>query len=115
MTPFRTLQCGAVLVLSCAAFAAQAQAQAPDNTPPQNVQLQKQEIARGDPARWQREDVTPAQKERTLRKEIGAALAEAKQACAKGPAAERDACLKQAQETYRHDMAQVSAIVADNR
>lgn len=110
MTPFQTLKCGAVLALSCAAFAAQAQ----DYTPPQNVQLQQQEIAKGDPARWHREDVTPAQKERTLRKEIGAALAEAKQACAKGPAAERARCLKQAQDTYRHDMARVTAVLAEN-
>ena len=110
MKRFQTLTCGAVLALSCAAFAAQAQ----DNTPPQNIKLQQQEIANGDPARWQREDLTPAQKERTLRKEIGAALAEAKQACAKGPAAERAGCLKQAQETYHHDMANVTAVLAGN-
>lgn len=114
MTPCHTLKCGAVLVLSCAALAAQAQASAQDNTPAQNVRLQQQEIANGDPARWHREDITPAQKERTMRKEIGAALAEARQACAKGPAAERASCLKQAQDTYRHDMARVTAVLAEN-
>ena len=108
MTRFHHIACG--LAMICAAMTAQAQ----DNTPPQNVQLQQQEIASGEPARWHREDVTPAQKERTLRKEIGAALAEAKQACAKGPAAERASCLKQAQDTYRHDMARVTAVLAEN-
>lgn len=82
-----------------------------DNTPPQNAQLQQQEIARGEPARWQQPISTPAEQARTLHKEIGAALAEAKQACSKGPAAERDSCLKQAQATYRDDMARVPALV----
>ena len=111
MKPFQTLICGAVMALSCAAFAAQAQ----DNTPPQNVKLQQQEIANGDPARWHREDVTPAQKERTLRKEIGAALAESTNACKKGPASERDACIREARETYKQDMAKVPQVLADNK
>ena len=102
MTRLPLLACG--VMMACAAFAVQAQ----DTTPPQNAALQRQEIANGDPARWQRADTTPAEQARTLRKEIGAALAEAKQACAKGPAAERPACLKQAQDTYRHDLARVA-------
>jgi hypothetical protein len=94
-------------MMACTAFAVQAQ----DTTPPQNAALQRQEIANGDPARWQREDTTPAEQARTLRKEIGAALAEAKQACANGPAADRPACLKQAQDTYQQDMARVAGTV----
>lgn len=96
-------------MMACTALAVQAQ----DTTPPQNVQLQQQEIAKGDPARWQQPDTTPAERTRSLSKEIGAALAEAKLACAKLPAGERQPCLKQAQATYQHDMARVPAIVAD--
>lgn len=102
MTRLPLLVCG--VMMACTAFAVQAQ----DTTPPQNAALQRQEIANGDPARWQRADTTPAEQARTLRKEIGAALAEAKLACAKGPAAERTTCLQQAQDTYRHDMAKVA-------
>ncbi|MET0322198.1 MAG: hypothetical protein ABW069_15870 [Duganella sp.] len=100
--------CGAMM--ACTALAVQAQ----DTTPPNNAQLQQQELAKGEPARWQQPDTTPAERTRTLRKEIGAALTEAKLACAKGPAAERPACLKKAQATYQQDMAHVPGLVADN-
>ena len=99
------------VMMACAALAAQAQ----DTTPQQNVQLQHQEIAKGDPARWYQEDTTAPAQARTLRKEIGAALAEARLACKKGPAAERGACLKQAQDTYQHDMAGVPQTLAQSR
>lgn len=102
MTRLPLLVCG--VMMACTAFAVQAQ----DTTPPQNAALQRQEIANGDPARWQRADTSPAEQARTLRKEIGAALAEAKLACAKGAAAERATCLQQAQDTYRQDMAKVA-------
>jgi hypothetical protein len=99
------------VMMACAALAAQAQ----DTTPPQNVQLQHQEVARGDPARWYQEDTTASAQARTLRKEIGAALAEARLACKKGPASERSACLKDAQATYQRDMASVPQILAQSR
>jgi len=99
------------VMLACAALAVQAQ-EVTDTTPPQNAQLQRQEIARGEPARWSQGDVTSADRARTLRKEIGAALAEAKQGCQKGPASERSACLKEAQQTYHDDMAKVPQLVA---
>ncbi len=97
------------VMMACAALAAQAQE---DTTPPQNAQLQRQEIARGEPARWSRPDASSAEQARTLRKEIGAALAEAKRACQQGPAPERGACLKEAQQTYRDDLAKVPQIIA---
>lgn len=97
------------VMMAGAALAAHAQQ---DTTPPQNVQLQHQEIARGEPARWSRPDQTTAEQARTLRKEIGAALAEARQACGKGPANERSACLKEAQQTYHDDMAKVPQVMA---
>ncbi|MYM83293.1 hypothetical protein GTP44_15165 [Duganella sp. FT50W] len=97
------------VMMACAALAAHAQQ---DTTPPLNAQLQKQEIAHGDPARWSRPDRTPQERERTLRKEIGAALAEARQACKQVPATERGACLKDAQHTYQADMAKVPQLLA---
>lgn len=59
----------------------------------------------GDPQRWYQPDSTPQAQLRTLHKEIAAALAEAKKSCRQEPAATRAACLKEAQETYRQDMA----------
>jgi len=98
------------VMMACAALAAQAQ----DTTPQQNVQLQQQEIAKGDPARWHQEDTTEAARMRTLRKEIGAALAEARLTCKKGAAAERAGCMKEAQDTYQRDLANAPQIVAQN-
>jgi len=109
MIRFHHIACGCAL--ACAALLAQAQ----DNTPPQNVQLQQQELAKGDPARWYKEDATGAEQARTLRKEIGAALAESTNACKKGPADERDACIREARETYKHDMEKVPQILAENK
>jgi len=100
------------VMMSCAALCA---AHAQDTTPPQNVQLQQHEIAKGEPARWTQPDTTKAQQERTLRKEIGAALAEAKQACQKGPAAERGACMKEAQATYQRDLANMPQLLAQSQ
>ena len=59
----------------------------------------------GDPQRWYQDDSTPQAQLRTLRKEITAALAEAKKACRLEPSATRASCLKDAQDTYRQDMA----------
>jgi hypothetical protein len=109
MTRFHHIACG--FAVACAALSAQAQ----DNTPPQNVQLQQQEIAKGDPARWYKEDATSAEQSRTLRKEIGAALAESTNACKKGPASERDACIREARETYKRDMDKVPQVLAENK
>lgn len=77
--------------------------------------MQQQEIAKGDPARWYKEDATSAEQTRTLRKEIGAALAEANIACKNGPAAERPACLREARATYQRDMAAVPQVLAQNK
>lgn len=64
----------------------------------------------GDPARWYQADSTPQAQLRTLHKEIGAALSEAKKACRQEAAADRSACLKAAQDTYRQDMANAQAL-----
>jgi len=72
---------------------------------PVAAQQQAREIAQGDPARWYREDATRQARLKTLQKEIGAALQEAKNACRKVAAAERNACLQEARATYQRDMA----------
>jgi hypothetical protein len=72
---------------------------------PAAASKQAQEIARGDPARWYREDATAQQQWKTRQKEIGAALDEAKRACRQEPVAQRAGCLKAAQETYKEEMA----------
>jgi len=110
MTALTRIGCG--VLLACAALVAQAQSK---TTPPENIQLQRQEIAKGDPSRWYQEDATSTAQMRTLRKEIGAALAEANIACKKGPASERDACLKEARATYQQDMANAPQILAQNQ
>jgi hypothetical protein len=71
---------------------------------PAAASKQAQEIARGDPVRWYREDATSAQRWRTRQKEIGAALDEAKNACRQGPAPARQACLQAAQATWNEEM-----------
>jgi hypothetical protein len=78
---------------------------------PAVVRAQARDIAEGDPARWYRVDDTPEARLRTLRKEIGAALNEASNACKKGPTSERTACMQQARSIYKRDMAQAMAKV----
>lgn len=115
---------GACACLLGTALFAHAQTQAPASTPaqaqaqgdtlvePVAAQKQAREIAQGDPARWYREDTTSQAKMRTLHKELGAALQEAKNACKRVPAAERSSCLQEAQAVYRRDMAQAKAAAA---
>lgn len=91
--------------LLAAIGAAQAQTSTDSNVPPATAQKQASEIARGDPARWFREDATMAQRLRTLHKEIGAALQEAQGACRKLPGAERAGCVREARATYSQEMA----------
>jgi len=94
---------GAALLATMAL--AQAQTSNDQDVDPASARQQAAEIARGDPPRWFREDATSAARLRTLQKEIGAALNEARNACRKLPKAERAACMKQARETWQQDMA----------
>jgi hypothetical protein len=90
-----------LLVLS----AAYAQESSDQNIPAATVRQQAAEIAKGDPARWFREDATAAARLRTLHKEIAAGLQEAQGNCKRQPAAERSACMKEARATYQQEMA----------
>ncbi len=76
---------------------------------PVAARQQAKEIAQGDPARWYREDTTRQAQLRTSQKEAGAALQEARNACKKGPSAERKRCEAEARATYQNDLAQARA------
>jgi hypothetical protein len=93
-------------LLAAAGAHAQQQAQTNDDSTVGKAVAAKQanEIKRGEPARWRRDDPSRQARLRTLQKEIGAAWQEAKNACREGPAAERSACLKEARATYEQDM-----------
>lgn len=95
----------AACALSLAATAALAQQTNDASVPPAAAKKQASEVAQGDPARWFKDDGTDEERMRTLQKEIGAAYAEAKAACRALAAAERAACLKQAQDTWQADLA----------
>ncbi|NVE01656.1 hypothetical protein [Massilia sp. BJB1822] len=86
---------------------------AAQTTPPDTAKHQRQELARGDPARWYKEDRGSKAQLATLRKEIGAALNEALADCRQQPAAERRDCLTAARQTYRDDMANLVQLNAD--
>lgn len=97
------VRAGLFAALACAAsgsMAQQAQAGNDAAVEPAVARQQAQEIAQGDPQRWYRDD----DGQQTLRKEIGAALDEAQSACRKRPAAERDACLREARAVWQRDM-----------
>lgn len=76
------------------------------NVPAATARKQAAEIASGDPQRWFQEDTTPAQRLRTLQKEIAAGLQEAQGNCRRQPTAERASCLKQARAIYQKEMAE---------
>ncbi|WP_137173667.1 hypothetical protein [Massilia sp. HP4] len=106
-TLIRILRGLGACALAGAACSASAQEQAQAGTDatvnPTIARQQAQEIANGDPARWYRND--PEQQ--TLRKELGAALQEAQNACRKAPAAERKSCLDAARSTWQRETAQL--------
>jgi len=70
---------------------------------PTAARQQAHEIAKGDPPRWYRND----SEQQTLRKEIGAALQEAQNACRQQPPGERKACMQEARSAWQRDMAQL--------
>jgi hypothetical protein len=73
------------------------------NVNPVAARQQAQEIAKGDPARWYRND----SEQQMLRKELGAALQEAQNACRQKAAAERKACVAEARATFKRESAQL--------
>lgn len=105
----RTLLCTAALLSASTAALAQTSDAA---VPPAAAAKQASEVASGsDPARWYKDDGSRAAQLAALKKEIGAAQAEARRACAKQPANARAACLDEARATYQRDMAGADAQV----
>ena len=84
---------------------------AAQTTPAATAQHQQRELARGEPARWMKEDRTLQAQLATKKKEIGAALNEALADCKRAQASERSACVKEAREIYRNDMAHARELV----
>lgn len=96
--------CAATLLAFAATTASAQDAQSGDRVvDPTAARQQAQEIAKGDPPRWYRNDT----EQQTLRKEIGAALQEAQNACRQQPASERKTCMQEARATWQRDMAQL--------
>ena len=106
-TLIRILRGVGACALAGAAFSAAAQEMPQAGTDatvnPVAARQQAQEIAKGDPPRWYRDD--PEQQ--TLRKELGAALQEAQNACRKAPAAERKSCMDEARAIWQRETAQL--------
>lgn len=93
------------LVLFVASAAALAQT-SDATVPPAAAAKQASEVASGaEPARWHQDDATRASRLATLRKEIGAAQAEAQRACGKQATSARAACMADAKATYVREMA----------
>lgn len=107
----RSLQLGALaLTLAFAGAATSAQGQQTGGdavVDPAAARQQSQEIAKGDPARWYRDE----DQQKTLRKELGAALQEAQNACRQKPANERKACLQEAHATWQRETSQLQTQV----
>lgn len=82
------------------------------NLPAATVRHQKAELARGDPARWFREDASVAARLRSIHKEISAGLQESLGACKRMPAPERSACNAEARAIYKQEMADARARAA---
>jgi len=102
--PWRAIALACTLATLCASAGAQVHTQDDSTVAPAVKAKQATEIRRGDPARWYRGDASRQARLHTLQKEIGAAYAEAKNACREGAAAGRGACLKEARTTYEQDM-----------
>jgi hypothetical protein len=111
----RTMLWPALLGAALACGSAAAQEAGARLTPPAVAAEQKAELARGDPQRWYENDATLRARLANLRKEIGAAYAEAKIACQKGPQAERAGCLKEARSVYRQDLANARDLAMASR
>lgn len=90
----------AALLAACCAAQAQ-------TTPPEVAAQQRQELKRGDPARWYKADRTTAAQLRTLRKEINAAYAEAKTGCKHMASGQRSECMQEARDIHAADMGNI--------
>jgi hypothetical protein len=104
ITMFNSQQALCAVILATASLSAIAQS-GDTTVPPAAAAKQAGEVASGaDPARWHQQDDSRPARLTTLKKEIGAAQAEAQRACAKQAAGTRSSCLAEAKATYQRDM-----------
>jgi hypothetical protein len=104
----RTLSASALLFASATGFAQTSDAV----VPPAAAAKQSAEVTSGaDPARWYKDDGSRATRLAILKKEIGAAQAEAQRACGKLQASARAGCMADAKATYAKEMAGAEAQV----
>jgi hypothetical protein len=101
-----------ILAVAMLAACCAAQAQV---TPPEVAAHQRQELRHGDPARWSHPDRSTSAQMATLRKEINAALAEARTACKQMDRGDRADCMKEAQANYTADLHNMRQQIADAR
>jgi hypothetical protein len=110
--PFHLARVGALACALAACAVATAQTMNDSTVSPAVAKQQKQEIKKGDPARWYKPDSTRKAQVRNKEKEIAAALKEEQAACRKMSRQERSRCMKDARVTYQQDMSDVRALVS---
>ena len=109
--PFHIARVGALACALAACAVATAQTMNDSTVSPAVAKQQKQEIKKGDPARWYKPDSTRKAQVRNKEKEIAAAYKETQAACKKQSKADRSQCMKDARVAYEHDMSDVRQLV----
>lgn len=112
MRPFPFARIGALACALAACAVATAQTMNDSAVSPAAAKQQKQEIKKGDPARWYKPDNSQQGQVRNKEKDIAAALREQQSACRKMSGKPRARCMKDARLTYEHDMSNVRGLVA---
>lgn len=112
MRPSHFARIGAFACALAACAVASAQTMNDSTVSPAVAKKQKQEIKKGDPARWYKPDNTKDAQMRNKEKDIAAALREEQAACRKMSKSQRAKCQKDARLTYEHDMSNVRGLVA---
>jgi hypothetical protein len=113
MRPFHLARAGALACALAACALATAQTMNDSTVSPTVAKNQKQELRKGDPARWYKADNTNKSQVRNKEKEIAAAYRESQAACRKISRQERAQCMKDARLTYEHDRSDVRALVSN--
>jgi hypothetical protein len=109
--PFHIARVGALACALAACAVATAQTMNDSTVSPAVAKQQKQEIKKGDPARWYKPDSTRKAQVRNKEKEIAAAYKESQAACKKQSKDQRTQCMKDARVAYEHDMSDVRELV----
>lgn len=111
--PHHIARIGALACALAACAVATAQTMNDSTVAPSVAKQQKQEIKKGDPARWYKPDKTRKAQVRNKQKEIAAAYRESQAACRAEPKGQRSQCMKDARVAYEQDKSDVRALVAN--